>query len=280
MKTEVQKNNVNEEKTVFRIVNKTVRKINLHTKKILLGILIAGLVISGGQNVQADPAQEPNYAEDEAKIKDFSASERYRSTQLEQGGGPYTSFGDKENMNEFIDGFRYRNLEPSATSPDKTIWGFEIEFNRDKGQRTYTDFYFTNTGNLGALINTGNIPANDVGLNLSAKNGYKDPTYKSTAEIIVDGQRAQRNFNLYANEEDLKHINSIDNNNTIMAWKGNYTKDNPNGPKATQGSSSAFGFTVNPWPNENDKLSVIKLNGSHNKKRICTRSDYNYRYIS
>ena len=266
MKTEVQKNNVNEEKTVFRIVNKTVRKINLHTKKILLGILIAGLVISGGQNVQADPAQEPNYAEDEAKIKDFSASERYRSTQLEQGGGPYTSFGDKENMNEFIDGFRYRNLEPSATSPDKTIWGFEIEFNRDKGQRTYTDFYFTNTGNLGALINTGNIPANDVGLNLSAKNGYKDPTYKSTAEIIVDGQRAQRNFNLYAKEEDLKHINSIDNNNTIMAWKGNYTKDNPNGPKATQGSSSAFGFTVNPWPNENDKLSVIKLNGSHNKK--------------
>lgn len=29
---------------------------------------------------------EPNYAEDEAKIKDFSDSERYRSTQLEQGG--------------------------------------------------------------------------------------------------------------------------------------------------------------------------------------------------
>ncbi len=84
---------------------------------------------------------EPNYAEDEAKIKDFSGSERYRSTQLEQGGGPYTSFSNKENINEFIDGFRYRNLEPSATSPDKTLWGFEIELDKEKAQRTYTDFF-------------------------------------------------------------------------------------------------------------------------------------------
>ncbi len=221
--------------------------------------------LAGNQNA----TDEPNYAEDEAKIKDFNGSERYRSTQLEQGGGPYTSFGDNENVNEFIDGFRYRNLEPSVTSPDMTLWGFEIELDKEKSQRTYTDFYFSNTGNLGALINTGNIPANDVGLNLSAKDGYKDTTYKSTAEIIVDGQRAQRNFNLYANEEDLKYINSIDNKNIIMAWQSNYLKDNPNGPIwATKGSSSTYGFTVNPWPNENDMLSLIKLNGSHNKKEF------------
>ena len=210
---------------------------------------------------------EPNYAEDEAKIKDFSGSERYRSTQLEQGGGPYTSFSNKENINEFIDGFRYRNLEPSATSPDKTLWGFEIELDKEKAQRTYTDFYFTNTGNLAAFVNTGSIPANDVGKRIG-KN-FKDPTYKSTAEIIVDGQRAQRNFNLYANEEDLKYINSIENKNIVMAWQSNYLKDNPNGPLwATQGPSSAYGFAVNPWPNENDMLSLIKLNGSHNKKEF------------
>ena len=210
---------------------------------------------------------EPNYAEDEAKIKDFSDSERYRSTQLEQGGGPYTSFSNKENINEFIDGFRYRNLEPSATSPDKTLWGFEIELDKEKAQRTYTDFYFSNTGNLAAFVNTGSIPANDAGKRIG-KN-FKDPTYKSTAEIIVDGQRAQRNFNLYANEEDLKYINSIENKNIVMAWQSNYLKDNPNGPLwATQGPSSAYGFAVNPWPNENDMLSLIKLNGSHNKKEF------------
>ena len=210
---------------------------------------------------------DPNYAEDEKNIKDFNGSERYRSTQLEQGGGPYISFVDKDNINEFIDGFRYRNLEPSATSPDKTLWGIEIELDKEKAQRTYTDFYFSNTGNLAAFVDTGSIPANDVGKRIG-KN-FKDPTYKSTAEITVDGVRAQRNFNLYANEEDLKYINSIENKNIVMAWQSNYLKDNPNGPSwATQGSSSAYGFAVNPWPNENDMLSLIKLNGSHNKKEF------------
>ncbi len=120
---------------------------------------------------------------------------------------------------------------------------------------------------MAAFVNTGSIPANDVGKRIG-KN-FKDPTYKSTAEIIVDGQRAQRNFNLYANEEDLKYINSIENKNIVMAWQSNYLKDNPNGPLwATQGPSSAYGFAVNPWPNENDMLSLIKLNGSHNKKEF------------
>lgn len=51
--------------------------------------------------------------------------------------------------------------------------------------------------------------------------------------------------------------------------ESNYLKDNPNGPLwATQGPSSAYGFAVNPWPNENDMLSLIKLNGSHNKKEF------------
>ena len=229
----------------------------------------AAVRAEGNEVAQKAPQQatDPNYAEDEAKIKDFSDSERYRSTQLEQGGGPYTSFINKENINEFIDGFRYRNLEPSATSPDKTLWGFELELDKEKAQRTYTDFYFTNTGNLAAFVNTGSIPANDAGKRIG-KN-FKDPTYKSTAEIIVDGQRAQRNFNLFANEEDLKYINSIENKNIVMAWQSNYLKDNPNGPLwATQGPSSAYGFTVNPWPNENDMLSLIKLNGSHNKKEF------------
>ncbi|MDD7733030.1 MAG: G5 domain-containing protein, partial [Firmicutes bacterium] len=90
-----------------------------------------------------------------------------------------------------------------------------------------------------------------------------------TAEIEITGSRAQRNFNLYANEEDLKYINSIDNKNIIMAWQSNYLKDNPSGPLwATKGPNSVYGFAVNPWPNENDMLSVIKLNGSHNKKEF------------
>ena len=244
-------------------------KDNITKRRILSVILAFALLARFLPMNLAKAADEPNYAEDEAKIKDFNGSERYRSTQLEQGGGPSTSFKNTDGEDEFIDGFRYRGLEPSGTSPDRTLWGFEIEFNRDKGQRTYTDFYFTNTGNLGALINTGNIPANDVGLNLSSKDGFKDTTYKANSELSITGSRAQRNFNLYADEEDLKYINSIENKSTVMAWQSNYLKDNPNGPLwATKGPSSVYGFTVNPWPNENDMLSLIKLNGSHNKKEF------------
>ena len=54
-----------------------------------------------------------------------------------------------------------------------------------------------------------------------------------------------------------------------MAWQGNYLKDNSNGSlRATEGNSVEFSFTVNPWPNENDKLELIKLNGSHDQKEF------------
>ena len=210
-------------------------------------------------------SKEPNYAEDEKKIKDYSEEERYRSTQMEQGNGPSDSSTDP-NM-ESKDGFSYNTLEPSATSEDKTLWGIEIEFDKEKGQRTYTDFGFTNTGNLEKVLDTGNVSANEAGEKIAG--GEKEPNYKSKSEIAIDGSRSQRNLNLYASEDDLKHINDKDNTNTTMAWQGKYLKDNPSGPLwATQGPSAAFSFTVNPWPNENDKLELIKLNGSHDQKEF------------
>lgn len=96
----------------------------------------------------ASENSEPNYAEDEKKIKNYSGEERYRSTQMEQGDGTATNFNSPDEKNEFVDGYRYHSSEPSATSEDKTQWGIEIEIDKEKGQRTYTDFYFTNTGNM------------------------------------------------------------------------------------------------------------------------------------
>ena len=217
---------------------------------------------------QKAPAEttEPNYADDEKNIKDYSDEERYRSTQMEQGNGTAAKYIPPDEMNKFIDGYRYHSSEPSATSEDKTQWGIEIEIDKEKGQRTYTDFYFTNTGNMGSVLDTGNVSANEVGEKIAG--GEKDPNYKATSEIEIDGFRKQRNLNLYATEEDIKHINDIDNTNTTMAWQGKYLKDNPNGLKATEGGSALFSFTVNPWPNENDKHELIKLNGSHDEKEF------------
>ena len=216
------------------------------------------------ENVGATESTEPNYADDEKEIKDFNESERYRSTQMEQGNGP-TDLSTESNMDS-KDGFSYKNLEPSATSEDKTKWGIEIEIDKEKGQRTYTDFSFTNSGKMAEVLDPGSVSSKEEGEKLAE--GFKDPNYKAKSEIDITASRQQRNLNLYASEEDIKHINNVDNKNTTMAWEGHYTKDNPNGLKATEGSNVAFTFTVNPWPNENDRLSLIKLNGTHDQKEF------------
>ena len=206
-----------------------------------------------------------DYSIDESKIKDFDENERYRSTQMEQGNGPSASFVPNDRENEFVDGYRYKTLEPGATSPDKTLWGYEIEIDKEKGQRTYTDFAFTNSGLMGGVLGTGNVPAKSPEDGALA-DGFKTPNYKASTEIIIDGSRQQRNLNANATEKDLEHINNINNKNTTMAWEGHYLKDNANGLKATQGDNAAFSFTVNPWPNENDKLNLIKLQGEYKDK--------------
>ncbi|MCW6701343.1 G5 domain-containing protein [Anaerococcus sp. NML200537] len=206
-----------------------------------------------------------DYSIDEAKIKNFNENERYRSTQMEQGNGPTASFDNLDKENSFIDGYRYKTSEPSASSPDKKKWGYEIEIDKEKGQRTYTDFAFTNSGLMGGVLGTGNVPAKSPEDGALA-DGFKTPNYKASTEIIIDGSRQQRNLNANATEKDLEHINNINNKNTTMAWEGHYLKDNANGLKATQGDNAAFSFTVNPWPNENDKLNLIKLQGEYKDK--------------
>ena len=49
-------------------------------------------------------------------------------------------------------GFSWNTLEPSASSPDKTLWGLSVSFDNSK-DRTFADWYFTNTGNLGDYLN-------------------------------------------------------------------------------------------------------------------------------
>ncbi|MDU5442794.1 MAG: G5 domain-containing protein [Finegoldia magna] len=212
-------------------------------------------------------ADDPNYGEDEAKIKNFDENEHYRSTQMEQGAGPTASFDNLDKENEFVDGYRYKTLEPSPTSPDKAKWGFEIEIDKEKGQRTYTDFAFTNSGLMGAYLDKGSVPAKSPE-DGAIGDSFKTPNYKATTEIEINGSGKQRNLNAVASEEDLKRINNINNKNTTMAWEGHYKVEDPKGPRATTGSSASFTFTVNPWPNENDKLQIIKLNGSHDQKEF------------
>ncbi|MFQ8775460.1 MAG: G5 domain-containing protein [Finegoldia magna] len=171
---------------------------------------------------------------------------------------------------DYLDGFRYTTLEPSATSKSKTLWGIEMEFDREQGQRTYTNFGFTNSGLMGAYLDTGVISANDVGVKVAEDEGFKEANYKAESEINITASRAQRNLNLYSTVEDLAHINNIENKNTTIGWKSDYSKDASSQKlKATQGTGNVtFDFTVNPWPNENNQLDLIYLNGDYGKKEF------------
>ena len=218
--------------------------------------------VQDNPNVPEQKATDFNYARNEKNVG------FYKDTQLERGNGPAASYSPSTKENEFVDGFRYKTLEPSETSDDKTLWGFEIEFDRDEGQRTYTDFYFSNSINVGRneLVKIEQLPGNDIGKKLSEKGDFKEVNYKAKTVTDVGANGTLRNFNTYGEKEDFEYINSINNKNTMMAWESNYTKDNANGPKATHGNNATFGFTVNPWPNENDMLNLIYLNGDYDKK--------------
>ncbi|MCT2339482.1 G5 domain-containing protein [Corynebacterium sp. p3-SID1056] len=154
-------------------------------------------------------------------------------------------------------GFSWDTLEPSATSSSKTLWGLSVSFDNSK-DRTFADWHFTNTGNLGALLNTGEVPSMEAGQTFLDKS----VTHKADESIVIDGFRVQRNLNIFAEmtEEKVKQFASATADNPVRyAWQGNYTKGHSGNLYATKGSSAAFGATVNPWPSENIECNPITV---------------------
>lgn len=206
---------------------------------------------------QAEPAaapqvNDPNYGEDEKKIKDYSKSERYKETDL-QPGDPNQSFG-KDDEKKVKDGFKFELKNPSADSPSKTEWGYQVTIDKETGQRTYTRIYVTDSGLT--LVNPGDKPMMGQGDKLTPES--PEVTYKPGEDSNISASRRQRNLNYEASEETLKHINNKDNNSTSFGMKDNYTQENPD--IKFFGDNFALGYKVNPWPNENDKLEELKLN--------------------
>ena len=208
---------------------------------------------------------EQNYSEDEKKIKDYSGSERYKETDLQPGNTNQESYiTDQEKAK---DGLKFNIKNPSATSPSKTEYGYQITIDKKTGQRTYTKIYVTDSGRI--PVETGDKPMMNEGEKITSES--PDVTYKPTENSTMDGAGTQRNLNYEASKETLEHINNKDNDSTSFGMKDNYTKENP-GVKFF-GDSFLLGYKVNPWPNENDKLELMKLNGQYNKKVFVQGQD-------
>ncbi|WP_245870552.1 G5 domain-containing protein [Ezakiella peruensis] len=210
---------------------------------------------------------EPNYSEDEAKIKDYNESERYRETDLQPGDTNQEFY--KTDEKEEKDGFKFELKNPSETSPSKTEYGYQITIDKKTGQRTYTRIYVTDSGLVPAEL--GEKPMMGQGDKLTPESPDVTFTPDEKGEMTAGGR--QRNFHYEASEDTLKHINNNENDSTSFGMKDNYTKDNP-GVKFF-GGSFTLDYKVNPWPNENDKLELMKLSGQYNDKVFVQGQDIN-----
>ena len=210
-------------------------------------------------------SNDPNYATDEKEIKDYSESERYRETDL-QPGDTNQKF-DKTDEKEVKDGFKFELKNPSSTSPSKTEYGYQITIDKKTGQRTYTKIYVTDSGLI--LVNPGEKPMMDQGDKLTP--GSPEVTYKPGEDSNITASRKQRNLNYEASEETLKHINNKDNLSTSFGMEDNYTKENPD--LKFFANNFALGYKVNPWPNENDQLELMELNGEYKEKVFVQGQD-------
>ena len=199
-------------------------------------------------------AGEANYSKDEKKIQDYNGSERYKETDLQPGNvNQELNSTDEKKVK---DGFKVDFKNPSETSPSKTEWGYQITIDKKTGQRTYTKIYVTDSGLIPAPL--GEKPMMGQGDKLTSESTGVTFTPDEKGEITAAGK--QRNFNYEASEETLKYINNKDNSSTSFGMKDNYTQDKPR--VKFFGDNFVLGYKVNPWPNENDKLQQLKLNGT------------------
>ena len=200
---------------------------------------------------QAAP-NEDDPAKDEKKIDNYSGDERYKETDLQPGDTNQTLVNTDEKVEK--DGFKFELKNPSATSPSKTEYGYQITIDKKTGQRTYTKIYVTDSGLVPAEL--GEKPMMNEGDKLTP--GSPDVTFKPNEDGDVTESQRQRNYNYEASKETLEHINNKDNDSTSFGMKDNYTQDNPR--VKFFADNFALGYKVNPWPNENDKLEELKLN--------------------
>lgn len=189
---------------------------------------------------------------DEALIKDYDGSNRYKETDLQPGDTNQSLVNTDEKVEK--DGFKFEIKNPSVTSPSKTEYGYEITIDKETGQRTYTKIYITDSGLIPAA--TGEKPMMNEGDKLTPESPAI--TYKPNENGDVTASGRQRNLGYEASEGTLKHINNVDNPSTSIGMKDNYTTNNP-GTKFF-GDNFYVGYKVNPWPNENDALQELKLN--------------------
>lgn len=163
-------------------------------------------------------------------------------------------------------GFSWYTSEPSDTSPNKKAWGLSVSFDNSQ-DRTFADWGFTNNGRMGTYLDAAQIPAMNAGQTLVDK----VVTHKADEILGITASGPQRPLNLNAKLTDAKvkqFAEATTANPVRYAWQGNYTKENPDGPRATHGANQSFRAVVNPWPSENIECNPITVSWENREKLV------------
>lgn len=209
---------------------------------------------------------------DSAAAAEFSGGIRDKSGAVEKDAqkasdlpaGSCVVSGETESGSQA--GFTWYTSEPSATSPSKTRWGLSVAFDNSK-HRTFADWSFTSGGLMGRYLNAAQIPATDAGQTFVDK----EVTHKADEILNITASRQQRNLNLAAKLTDAKvkqFAEATAANPVRYAWQGDYTQENPNPPRATQGDNADFTAIVNPWPSENIECNPITVSWEDFEKHV------------
>lgn len=174
-------------------------------------------------------------------------------------------------------GFTWHTYEPIKNArfydPNKTKWGVGVAFD-NSGGRTFTGWYFTNSGLMHPYLNTGEVPAMDAGQSYITNNAADwTTTHRADENIKIIASRQQRNLNVFAEltDEKVKQFAQATKDNPVRyAWQGEYTQEYPEGPRATHGSSAGFGAFVNPWPSENIECNPITTTWDKVENHVIT----------
>lgn len=158
----------------------------------------------------------------------------------------------KDNERENHAGFSFRLLNPADTSPSKTAFGLQMHFDASK-QRTFTGGLYTDSGRV--LVTPGDFDAVPEGEKLYSDSGFTVNDTVGPGNITGTRQKLL-NGDFTFKESFQQKANGPEG--LTLAWKGNYTQDNP-GVKFFTSSSFNVATKVNPWPSEADNCAPLKL---------------------
>lgn len=173
-------------------------------------------------------------------------------------------------------GFSWQSLEPGPGTPvDKQKdWGLSLAFDNSQ-DRTFADWSFGNSGNHGDLLNVGSVSSMDAGTAFPVVPPL-EVTAKADESINITAARSQRNLNVFADltKEEVEQFAEAGAGNPVRyAWQGKYTRENVEGPKASQGGNARFTAVVNPWPSENIECNPITVSWERISKHVIVPNE-------